>query len=132
MLFGPSGSAADTVDYRVITVQPIATSAGTSLAELEVLRFEVMRLLNIRRRLGLPIPKGMTQFLESIDDIDTFADIAAFNLCDDSALKQQLLETLETRRRLQLFVTALKGEIEAQRLRRKLQGHLTDDQIADN
>jgi ATP-dependent Lon protease len=118
--------------YRIITVQPIATSAGTSHAELEVLRFEVMRLLNIRRRLGLPIPKGMTQFLESIDDIDTFADIAAFNLCEDSALKQKLLETLETRRRLQLFALALKGEIEAQRLRRKLQGHLTDDQITDN
>lgn len=118
--------------YRIITVQPIATSAGSSQAELEVLRFEVMRLLNIRRRLGLPIPKGMTQFLESIDDIDTFADIAVFNLCEDSALKQQLLETLETRRRLQLFATALKGEIEGQRLRRKLQGHLTDDQIADN
>jgi Lon protease-like protein len=118
--------------YRIIKVQPIATSAGTTQAELEVLRFEVMRLLNIRRRLGLPIPKGMTQFLESIDDVDTFADIAVFNLCDDSGLKQQLLETLETRRRLQLFATALKGEIEAQRLRRKLQGHLTDEQIADN
>ena len=118
--------------YRIITVQPITTSAGTSLAELEVLRFEVMRLLNIRRRLGLPIPKGMTQFLESIDDIDTFADIAAFNLCEDSEIKQKLLETLETRRRLQLFASALKGEIEGQRLRRKLQGHLTDDQIADN
>jgi Lon protease-like protein len=118
--------------YRIINVQPIATSAGTHQAELEVLRFEVMRLLNLRRRLGLPVPKGMTQFLESIDDVDTFADIAVFNLCEDSALKQQLLETLETRRRLQLFATALKGEIEAQRLRRKLQGPLSDDQITDN
>jgi ATP-dependent Lon protease len=39
---------------------------------------------------------------------------------------------LETRRRLQLFAASLKAEIEAQRLRRKLQGHLTDDHIADN
>ncbi len=118
--------------YRLIAVQPIVTTAGTHQAELEVLRLEVMRLLNLRRRLGLPIPKGMTQFLESIDDIDTFADIAVFNLCEDSALKQLLLETLETRRRLQLFATALKSEIETQRLRRKLQGHLPDDHIADN
>ena len=118
--------------YRIIAVKPIATTAGTHHAGLELLRFEVMRLLNLRRRLGLPVPKGMTQFLESIDDIDTFADIAAFNLCEDSAVKQQLLETLETRRRLQLFATALKAEIEEQRLRRKLQGHLPDDHIADN
>lgn len=118
--------------YRVIAVQPLATTAGTHHAGLEVLRLEVMRLLNLRRRLGTPAPKGMTQFLESIDDIDTFADIAAFNLCEDSAIKQQLLETLETRRRLQLFAASLKAEIEAQRLRRKLQGPLPDDHIADN
>jgi ATP-dependent Lon protease len=118
--------------YRVIAVQPITTTAGTHQAELEALRGEVMRLLNVRRRLGTPAPKGMTQFLESIDDIDTFADIAVFNLCDDSAVKQRLLETLETRRRLQLFAAALKSEIETQRLRRKLQGHLPDDQIAHN
>ncbi|MBI2814550.1 MAG: LON peptidase substrate-binding domain-containing protein [Opitutae bacterium] len=118
--------------YRIIAVQPLATSAGTHQAELEFLRLEVMRLLNLRRRLGAAAPKGMTQFLESIEDIDTFADIAVFNLCEDSAVKQQLLETLETRRRLQLFAASLKTEIEAQRLRRKLQGHLPDDHIADN
>ncbi|HTQ56990.1 MAG TPA: LON peptidase substrate-binding domain-containing protein [Bryobacteraceae bacterium] len=118
--------------YRIIAVKPIATTAGTHHAGLELLRLEVMRLLNLRRRLGTPAPKGMTQFLESIEDVDTFADIAAFNLCEDSALKQQLLETLETRRRLQLFASALKAEIEDQRLRRKLQGQLPDDHIADN
>lgn len=118
--------------YRIIKVQPIATTAGTHHAELEILRIEVMRLLNLRRRLGTPAPKGMTQFLESIDDIDTFTDIAVFNLCDNSAIKQRLLETFETRRRLQLFAAALKSEIETQRLRRKLQGHVADDRIADN
>jgi ATP-dependent Lon protease len=118
--------------YRIIAVQPIATTAGTHHDELALLRTEVMRLLNVRRRLGVPVPKGMTQFLDSIDEIDTFADIAVFNLCDNSALKQQLLETLETRRRLQLFAASLKSEIEAQRLRRKLQGRLSDDEIASN
>jgi len=118
--------------YRVIAVQPITTTAGTNHAQLEVLRLEVMRLLNLRRRLGTPAPKGMTRFLESIDDVDTFADIAVFNLCDDTATKQVLLETFETRRRLQLFAASLKAEIEAQRLRRKLQGHLSDENIADN
>jgi len=118
--------------YRIIAVEPVSTTAGTHLAELEILRLEVMRLLNLRRRLGTPTPKGMTQFLDSIEDIDTFADIAAFNLCEDSAIKQILLETLETRRRLQLFAASLKSEIETQRLRRKLQGRLPDDGIANN
>ncbi len=118
--------------YRLIAVRPLATTAGGSLAQLEVERLEVMRLLNLRRRLGTSTPKGMTQFLESIEDVDAFADIAAFNLCEDGACKQKLLEQLDTRRRLQLFAAQLKAEIEAQKLRRKLQGHLTDDHIADN
>lgn len=119
--------------YRVVAVQPIVTTRGTAHpAELEALRLEVMRLLNLRRRLGSPVPKGMTRFLESIDDVDIFADVAAFNFCEDDLIKQQLLETLETRRRLQLFAASLKARIESERLRRKLQGPLSDDQITDN
>jgi Lon protease-like protein len=118
--------------YRLVSIRPLSTTAGGSLNQLETERLEVMRLLNVRRRLGLPSPKGMTQFLESIEDCDTFADIAAFNLCDDGACKQRMLEELDTLRRLQLFTGQLKHEIEAQKLRRKLQGHLRDDHIVDN
>ncbi|RXK52815.1 hypothetical protein ESB00_13925 [Oleiharenicola lentus] len=118
--------------YRLISVRPLATVSGGNHAQLENERLEVMRLLNLRRRLGTPAPKGMTQFLESIEDVDTFADVAAFNLCEDGDFKQTLLEELDTRRRLQLFAARLKSEIEEQKLRRKLQGRLTDDQIADN
>lgn len=118
--------------YRLIQVKPLATVSGGNLPQLETERAEVMRLLNLRRRLGSPFPKGMTQFLESIEDVDTFADVAAFNLCEDSEFKQTLLEELDTRRRLQLFALRLKAEIEDQKLRRKLQGRLSDDHIADN
>jgi Lon protease-like protein len=118
--------------YRLITIRPLVTTAGGNHNQLEVERLEVMRLLNLRRRLGTPAPKGMTRFLESIEDFDTFADVAAFNLCEDSDLKQKLLEELDTRRRMQLFANQLKAEIEAQKLRRKLQGHLPDDRIVEN
>ncbi|HVT73295.1 MAG TPA: LON peptidase substrate-binding domain-containing protein [Lacunisphaera sp.] len=118
--------------YRVIRIAPVPTTTGAHQAELELLRLEVMRLLNLRRRLGTPAPKGMTQFLESIEDVDTFADVAAFNMCEDGLLKQRLLETVVTRRRLELFAAALKAEIEMQRLRRRLQGPLADDGIVNN
>lgn len=118
--------------YRLISVQPLACTAGGSHTQLEIMRLEVLRLLQLRRRLGAPAPKGMTQFLESIEDFDTFADVAAFNLCDDGAFKQKLLEELDTRRRLQLFAEQLKSDIEVQKLRRKLQGILPDDGIVNN
>jgi Lon protease-like protein len=118
--------------YRLITIRPLATTAGGNHMQLEIERLEVMRLLNLRRRLGTPAPKGMTQFLESIEDFDTFTDVAAFNLCENSDLKQKLLEELDTRQRMKLFSAQLKTEIEEQKLRRKLQGHLPDDHITDN
>ncbi len=118
--------------YRVISIRPLTTTAGGNHTQLEIERLEVMRLLNLRRRLGTPSPKGMTQFLESIEDFDAFADIASFNLCDDSELKQQLLEELDTRRRMHLLAERLKADVEAHKIRRKLQGRLPDDHIADN
>ncbi|HLP26346.1 MAG TPA: LON peptidase substrate-binding domain-containing protein [Acidobacteriota bacterium] len=118
--------------YRVIAVRPLATVWGGNHTQLEIMRLEVLRLVQLRRRLGTPAPKGMTQFLETIEDFDTFADVAAFNLCDNVALKQRLLEELDTRQRLKLFAAQLKLDIEQQRLRRKLQGHLPDDGIVNN
>lgn len=118
--------------YRVIAIRALASAQGGSPGQLEVLRAEVMRLVNLRRRLGTPAPQGITQFLDTIEDTDTFADLAAFNLCDDAAFKQVLLETLDTRRRLELFAGSLRAEIERIRLRRKLQGHLPDDDIVKN
>lgn len=118
--------------YRMIAVRPLATVAGGNHTQLEIMRLEVLRLLNLRRRLGSPGPKGMQQFLESIEDFDTFADVAVFNLCENSALKQRLLEELDTRQRLRLFAEQLKLEIEQHKLRRKLQGHLPDDGIPNN
>lgn len=118
--------------YRLIAVKTLASTPGAKPPELADLRTEVMRLVNLRRRLGAPAPQGVTQFLATIDDTDAFADLAAFNLCDDGEFKQTLLETLDTGRRLQLFATRLKTEIESIRLRRKLQGRLPEDDIANN
>lgn len=118
--------------YRVIAVRPLTCVPGGNHTQLEIMRLEVLRLLNTRRRLGTSGPKGITQFLESIDDFDAFADIAVFNLCSDASLKQRLLEELDTRRRLKLFATQLKFEIEQLRLRKKLQGGLSEDDIASN
>lgn len=118
--------------YRLIAVRPLTSVSGGNHTQLEIMRLEVLRLLNLRRRLGTPAPKGMTQFLETIEDFDAFADIAVFNLCEDTAIKQRLLEELDTRRRLTLFAAQLKADIEAHRLRRKLQGGIADDGIVNN
>ena len=74
----------------------------------------------------------LTAFLKTVADPETFVDIAAFSLCENPVLKQTLLETLDVHRRFQLFNRELRHDIEQIKLRRKLQGGLPDERIADN
>jgi ATP-dependent Lon protease len=71
-------------------------------------------------------------FVQTIDDPEVFSDLAAFTFCENPAVKQKLLETLDVNRRLQLFSRQLKAEIASLRLRRKLQGDLEDGDISNN
>lgn len=118
--------------YRMIQIRALSSAAGGPEIENDALRKEVSRLLGIKLRLAATPAAEMTAFLKTIEDPEAFVDIAAFSLCDDAALKQLLLETLDVRRRLQLFGSRLRLEIEQLKLRRKLQGMLPDERITEN
>ncbi len=124
--------------YRKIEVRALTSQAGASEDENETLRKELSRLLNLKQKLvakGQTEPTGsgeMAAFLKTVEDPEAFVDIAAFSLCEDPGLKQKLLETLDVHRRLELFGGRLRHEIEHLKLRRKLQGPLSEDQISHN
>jgi Lon protease-like protein len=118
--------------YRCIQIKALASEAGASADENQALRRELSRLLNLKLKLAASGSGEMTAFLKTVEDPEAFVDIAAFSLCEDSTLKQRLLETLDVHRRLELFGAQLRSEIEALKLRRKLQGRLPDDRIAEN
>ncbi len=119
------------VPYRRIRIRALASEAGAPAAENQRLRSELARLLRLKFKLEAGTSE-MTGVLKAIDDPETFVDIAAFNLCKSPALKQKLLETLDVHDRLELFNRRLRGEIEALRLRKKLQGDVPDDRIGEN
>jgi Lon protease-like protein len=118
--------------YRRIRIRALSSEAGASDDENQSLRRELARLLNLKLKLAASGSREMTAFLKTVEDPEAFVDIAAFSLCEDSLLKQRLLETLDVHRRLELFGAQLRGEIETIKLRRKLQGPLADDQIGEN
>ena len=95
-------------------------------------RKDLGKLILTKQRLGGPIPREFAQFLTTVDDPETFVDLAAFSLCEDTRLKQRLLETLSVHRRLELFASQMRTEINEIKLRRKLQGTLDDEDIALN
>ena len=119
--------------YRRIRIRALASQPGAD--DNTSLRRELARLLALKLKLSKPIGSGpgeMAAFLKTVEDPEAFVDIAAFSLCEDPKLKQTLLETLDVRRRLELFSERVRGDIAGLRLRRKLQGRLGDDQISDN
>lgn len=118
--------------YRRIEIRALTSEAGATEAENQALRLELSRLLSLKLKLAADGSKEMATFLKTVEDPEAFIDIAAFSLCEDARLKQRLLETLDVRRRLELFGGRLRREIEELKLRRKLQGRLSDERISEN
>lgn len=118
--------------YRLIRVRPLASEAGAESAENARLRKQLGQLLAAKQRLSGQSQPQLAQFLRDIEDPEVFVDVAAFNLCEDTGLKQTLLETLNLNTRLHLFSDRLREEIATLQLARRLQGRLSDDDIANN
>lgn len=118
--------------YRRIRIRALASDPGAATDENQRLRLQLARLLALKNRLAAQNPSEITEFLKTVEDPETFVDIAAFNLCESPSLKQKLLATLDVHSRLQLFTRQLQAEIESIKLRRKLEGGLSGDQISDN
>lgn len=117
--------------YRRIRIRALASEPGAPEEENTALRGELARLIAQKMRLE-PASQDLTDFLAKVDDPEAFVDLAAFSLCEDFTLKQQLLETLDVHRRLRLFSHRLRQEISDLKLRKRLQGGLADDQISLN
>lgn len=118
--------------YRRIRVRVLASQPGATAGEIDRQHRDLARLLLFKQRLTSPGATEMTAFLKTVDDPEAFVDLAAFSLCEDSRLKQKLLETLNLSQRLEIFSAQVRDDIAALKLRRKLQGRLPDDHISDN
>lgn len=125
-------SIAHETPYRRIRVQALASRAPTNLAQGVKARAELARLILVKQRLGGGVSRELTRFLTTIEDPEVFLDLAAFNLCEDPALKQTLLETLDVSSRFELLSRRLRAEIAELKLRKKLQGGLPDRDIGFN
>jgi Lon protease-like protein len=115
--------------YRRIRIKALTSEPGAEPRENARLRLELSKLIRLKLKLSPGGSEGMTDLLKSIEDPEIFADIAAFNLCDDIPVKQKLLETLDVHRRLVLLLKVVRAEVDAAILHMRLQGGLPDDKI---
>jgi Lon protease-like protein len=118
--------------YRRVRMRALASTAGANGEKNLQLRRSLERLIVLKRQLGGTVPSEFTRFLRTVDDPETFVDLAAYTLCDNAPLKQRLLETLNVHERLLLYSRHVRQEIDGLKLQRKLQGPLSDDSIPLN
>ena len=107
--------------YRTMRMRALTSAPGADRDENVRLRTSVARLLALKQRLGASVSAEFTQFLKTVEDPETFVDLAAFSLCESPVLKQRLLETLDVHQRLHLFNEHLRRDIDALKLHKKLQ-----------
>lgn len=118
--------------YRRMRIRPLASEPGGSEADNARDCAKLSRLLRTRHRLGGEGAEDLEKFLRGIEDPEVFVDLIAYNLCGDARLKQRLLETLNVSARLALLNVWARREVDSLRLRRRLQGRLPDEDIANN
>jgi Lon protease-like protein len=115
--------------YRFTNVEILPSITDKSHDALLRLKGRLLGYIGVKRRLGAPVPREVFSYLKGIEEPDVLVDLAAYSLCDDQELKQRLLETQETSRRLELMIEKISRDIEEIRLRKKLQGPLDDDEV---
>ena len=118
--------------YRMIRIRALASSPGAPPGENAKLQSELSRLIRLRLKLSPDEGEGAATMLAAVKDPEIFADIAAFNLCKNAALKQKLLETLDVNRRLSLLLGILRSEVSSAVVQLKLRGYLPDGRVSMN
>jgi ATP-dependent Lon protease len=123
---------------RFKILKPIATEpylkASVQLLEaktkmtkkLQALIVSVRRTANRVISLSPNVPEEATVLLENIENPSALADFLAANLSLDLAKKQELLEELDTTKRLEKISVALASQLEVLELSHKIQGRVRE------
>jgi Lon protease-like protein len=77
--------------------------------EVEALGLKVVETIHQLRAKGHEVPDTILNFLNELKDYDALADIVTYSFLNDVELKQEILETLHLRERLQKVVKALRA-----------------------
>jgi Lon protease-like protein len=95
--------------YYVGRIEVLSTEESDEL-EVEALSAKVLEMVGTMNDAGDIPADGILKFLNDIRDSDALADIVTYSFVDDVARKQEILETLNLRQRLQKVIVALRRQ----------------------
>jgi len=117
--------------YPIARIEPLLTTCAEGV-QPDPLAAKVSELLSARAKLNMALPEHVAKYLTTMKDADNLADLVSFTLLSDFYEKQELLETLDLRVRLQKLIQLLEKERHQLLHWKKLQGDIKDKDIGLN
>jgi len=117
--------------YPIAQIEPLKT-LHASAVEPDPLAAKVEELLSARAKLDMALPDHVAKYLTTMKDADYLADLVTFTLLSDCYEKQEILETLDLRVRLEKLMRLLDKERNQLLYWKKLQGKVKDKEIGLN
>jgi Lon protease-like protein len=105
--------------YPVAAIEPLTTTHAQD-DETAALRAHIGKVSKLRAAAGKNAPKCMLEALAAINDAEKLADLVAFTLVGDLRQKQQLLELLDLRLRLQKLLQCLERQSKQLKIQKRL------------
>ena len=101
--------------YYVGRIEVLTTEESHAL-EVEALSVKVLEMIGTMHDAGDIQAEGILKFLSEIRDYDALADIVTYSFIEDVPSKQNILETLNLRQRLQKVIVALRKQASGPKL----------------
>jgi Lon protease-like protein len=94
----------------------VLTTEESHALEVEALSVKVLEMIGSMHDSGDIQAEGILKFLNEIRDYDALADIVTYSFIEDVASKQDILETLNLRQRLQKVIVSLRQQASGPKL----------------
>jgi Lon protease-like protein len=95
--------------FYVGRIEILNTEESDAL-EVEALSVKVLEIIGTMHDAGQIQAEGILKFLRDISDYDAMADIVTYSFIESLVSKQEILETLNLRQRLQKVIIALRQQ----------------------
>lgn len=118
--------------YRLIAIHPLKASVGQDAGRLDKLQAELTQQLVSYRQQGGEVPDELLKVLRGVDDPEIFVDLSCSMLCQDTEMRQSLLDTLDISERYQRFQKWLNNRSKELALIRHLKTDLGDGDVELN
>ncbi|MFN8770022.1 MAG: endopeptidase La [Neisseriaceae bacterium] len=114
----------DNNGYLSATVEELPTKNDVSKIELEAIRREVIQNFEEFAKLNQKVPDEIVSLIAKIENIEQLTDVITTHVVMDLEVRQDLLETISLKKRLNKLLRELRREIEILNVEKKIQGRV--------